>query len=220
MISNIKAGKLIKKAMYLYHLEQMTELDLYSGTAVKFSQEFENSMENLLNSHAEKQVRLIKRKRFAKVAIALTLAFMMLTAFCAREEIARFFVKIFDDRTYVSIKGEGPIAIETKYVPKIIPEGYVLERTSGGEAIKVTEWINETDSILFFQACKPLQMYVDESRTCTKTMVDDILIYCLENEYVKFIIWAYEGYAFKLHCPGNVDWETIVQIVKSVEAVN
>ena len=66
----------------------------------------------------------------------MTLAFLMLTAFAARDEIAKFFVWVFEDRSYLESNTTGPDNIDVKYVPLYFSEGYTLTFEDTGNNIK------------------------------------------------------------------------------------
>ena len=220
MISNIRTGRLIKKAMALYHIERMREFDSYLKNDVEFSQEFEERMERLVEAHTKKQAVVIKRRRFAKIAIAMMLAFLMLTAFAARDEVAQYFIKIFEDHSFMSSTTEGPRSIEVKYTPRYFSDGYTLTFEEGNDNVRYLAWEQEGQNYKFSQTCVSNNAYIDSS-SYTKKTVDGMKIYCFETKHNRALVaWHMDGYDFKIDYPSDSDWNTVVEMIRSVQSEN
>lgn len=218
MMTSRKVDKIIKNAMLMYEAEAVEEFDSYPDTPVEFSPEFENNMRLLLAENRRKIVRIDRRKRITKLVVAITIAFMMLTAFAAREKIIEFFVEIFEDRTFFSTETNGSEFIEVQYIPQIMPDGYVLQGKIELPKLYSEIWIWKNEIIDYSQrSSKSNDIFIDdEYGTCLEKTVEDFSVYYLEKNNRQLIIWNYDGYNFKLNCPSELDWETITQIITSI----
>ena len=222
IITGRKIDKIIKDAMLMYQAEAVKEFASYPDTPVEFSQEYKQNMQNMLAGYRGKIVRTDRRKRIAKLAVAIGLAFMMLTAFAARERIIEFFIKIFEDRTQLSTETGDYDEITTVYAPNFLPIGYVSESKLNSKNSYMEVWANQSLKIRYTQRCSNNNDILtdDEHGNYLETIIDGIKIYYFEKNDRKVVVWNFEGYNFKLNCPSDLDWETITQIIKSIEPVN
>lgn len=213
-----KIDKIIKDAMIMYQAEAVKEFASYPDTPVEFSQEYKNNMQKMLAGHRRKIVRIDRRRRIAKLAVTIVLAFMMLTAFAARERIIEFFIQIFEDRTQLSTETGVYEEITTVYEPKFLPIGYMSENKLNSKNSYMEVWANQSLKIRYTQRCSQ-NNYIfvdDEYGDYISKIVDNLSVYYLERNENQTIIWNFDGYNFQLDCPSELDWETITQIITSI----
>ena len=213
-----KIDKIIKDAMLMYQAEAVKEFASYPDTPVEFSQEYKNNMQNMLAGHRRKIVRIDRRRRIARLAVTIVLAFMMLTAFVARERIIEFFIQIFEDRTFLSTNSAEDDGIKLKYTLTLVPDGYTIESNTTTYNLYAELWENQNKQIGFTQRnAQNNYIFVDDDQgKYSEIMIDDLKAYYLEKNERKIVVWNFEGYNFKLNCPSDLDWETITQIITSI----
>jgi len=219
MMTSRKIDKIMKNVMLMYQAEAVKEFASYPDTPVEFSPEFENNMRMLSEGSRRKIIRVNRRRRIAKVAIALTTAFTMLTAFVARDKIIDFFVRVFEDRTALSTQTDESDIINTIYVIKYIPKEYVLESKVESKKSYFAQWKSGDKLIKYFQMCsKSNDILVDDNNgdaySCKE--VNGITVYHLDRKDRQVVVWDYDGYNFQLNCPSDLDWETITQMITSL----
>lgn len=222
MITKRKIDRIIKEAVLQCQLEEIREFELCPDTPVEFSQEFEDNMAKLLAGCRQEKIYVAKRKRTVALVAALLIASMMLTAFAARKYIIEFFVNIFEDRTLLSTDSVEADGINTVYKFKWIAQGFTLESEIESQNSYAEVWKNDFLRIKYFQRCSQNNdiMVDDEHGAYLERPIDDISVYYLLRNERQIIVWNYDGYNFQLDCPSDLDWETITQMIKSIEPVN
>lgn len=222
MITKRKIDRIIKEAVLQYQLEEIREFELCPDTPVEFSQEFEDNMAKLLAGCRQEKIYVAKRKRTVALVAALLIASMMLTAFAARKYIIEFFVNIFEDRTLLSTDSVEADGINTVYKFKWIAQGFTLESEIESKNSYAEVWKNDFLRIKYFQRCSQNNDIIvdDEHGAYLERPIDDISVYYLLRNERQIIVWNYDGYNFQLDCPSELDWETITQMIKSIEPVN
>ena len=222
MITKRKIDRIIKEAVLQYQLEEIREFELCPDTPVEFSQEFEDNMAKLLAGCRREKVYFAKRKRIVALVAALLIASMMLTAFAARKYIVEFFVNVFEDRTLLYTDSFDLDGIKTIYKPNWIVPGYTLENEISTKNLYMLVWNNNNDLLRYSQKCsnKNSLFLDDEYGSYSEVTIDDFSVYYLERKDRQIIVWNYDGYNFQLDCPSDLDWETITQMIKSIEPVN
>lgn len=213
-----KIDKIIKDAMLMYQAEAVKEFASYPDTPVEFSQEYKNNMQKMLAGHRRKIVRIDKRRRIARVAVTIVLAFMTLTAFVAREQIIEFFIQIFEDRTFLSTNSAEDDGIKLKYTLTLVPDGYNIESNTTTYNLYAELWTNQNKQIRFTQrSSQNNDIFIDDDQgNYSEIMIEGLKAYYLEKNERKIVVWNFEGYNFKLNCPSELDWETITQMITSI----
>ena len=176
MMTARKIDKIMKNVMLMYQAEAVKEFASYSDTPVEFSPEFENNIKMLSARNRGKIVRVDRRRRIAKVAIAITIAFTMLTAFAARDKIIDFFINVFEINTRFTLNDEGRVEILVKYNMQYIPNSYILDQNYDTPNIRFQLWRYGNKTIYYTQSLSvSSNIYVDDiNGSYVKKSVDDI----------------------------------------------
>lgn len=222
MITKRMVDRIIKEAVLQYQLEEIREFELCPDTPVEFSQEFEDNMAKLLVGCRREKVYFAKRKRTVALVAALLIASMMLTAFAARKYIVEFFVNVFEDRILLSTDLVESERITTVYQLTWMSYEFSFESKIESQNSYVEIWGNADKKLYYSQKCSNKNtMYLDdEYESYSEVTIDDFSVYYLERKDRQIIVWNYDGYNFQLDCPSDLDWETITQMIKSIEPVN
>ncbi len=219
----------------------MSKTDFKNALREIISSEFlhipadENSIEFTFSEHFNKRMaKLIKAQRkayysfintaYKRVAIICIIIFTMFTAACSvkeiREPIVNFIKQVYETFIHYSFDGDTTEVITKEYTIKV-PEGFNITNKIENDALIATEYTNSSgDSIDFTQMTTEhsIGYFVDNERGKKNTKKIDNF----EIEYYKWVnaqtaIWTKDGYVFAIDCYGNINYETIENLIRSLE---
>ena len=189
-----------------------------------FSEKFIKKMNKLIKAQKKSYWRFINTTSKRVAIILLSIFTIFSTAFSVkaiREPILNFIKQVYESFTHYSFEGDTTRTIAKEYIITYIPDGF--EQTNklkndysinttyenpSGDIIEFSQKITEKHSGAFKN---------NENTTISKITVNSIEIELYEWYDIKNAIWIYDGYHFELNCYGNVDLNTIKEIIQSVK---
>ena len=187
-----------------------------------FSERFNKRMEKLIRSQKKVYYNLINTV-YKRVAIICVVLLTMLTATFSvkaiREPIINFVKQVYETFTHYSFDGDTTEIIEREYTVKV-PEDFHQTNKIESDAMISTEYTNSSNDIIDFiqmTTKHSIGFFVDNEKGDIETKT----INGIEVEYKKWydtqtVIWAKDGYVFALNCYGNIEFETIENMIKSL----
>ncbi len=187
-----------------------------------FSERFNKRMEKLIRSQKKVYYNLINTV-YKRVAIICVVLLTMLTATFSvkaiREPIINFVKQVYETYTHYSFDGDTTEIIEREYTVKV-PEDFHQTNKIESDAMISTEYTNSSNDIIDFiqmTTKHSIGFFVDNEKGDIETKT----INGIEVEYKKWydtqtVIWAKDGYVFALNCYGNIEFETIESMIKSL----
>lgn len=189
-----------------------------------FSENFNKRMKKLIESQKKVYWHFVNTstKRAAIIFVAiLTLFTATFSVKAIREPIIKFIKQVYETFTHYSFDGYTTKTIAKEYSITQTPKGFeqidkikndylinTIYENSSGEVIKFFQKITESNSGLFED---------NENTVISKITVNSIEIELQEWYDTKTALWTYDGYFFSLECYGNIDFDTIKQIIESVK---
>ena len=187
-----------------------------------FSERFNKRMEKLIRSQKKVYYNLINTV-YKRVAIICVVLLTMLTATFSvkaiREPIINFVKQVYETYTHYSFDGDTTEIIEREYTVKV-PEDFHQTNKIESDAMISTEYTNSSNDIIDFiqmTTKHSIGFFVDNEKGDIETKT----INGIEVEYKKWydtqiVIWVKDGYAFEINCYGNIEFETIENMIKSL----
>lgn len=189
-----------------------------------FSQKFIKRMEKLIKSQKKACWCLVNTAAKRAAIIILAIVTMFSAAFgvkAIREPIVNFIKQVYETFTHYSFEGDTAKVITKEYSITYLPDGFeqtdkikndysIITRyeRSSGEVIKFTQRITESNAGFYGD---------NENNIISKVTVNSIEVELQEWYDTKCAIWAYDGYFFMLDCYGNVEIDTVKEIIKSIK---
>ena len=218
----------LKKAMHLYAQKSAEDFptdDVVSD--ITFSPAFEKKMDKEIRRRKHSYFRIFNTaaKRAASIAATLVLLLTVsLSVEAIRTPLTNMVKLIFSD--HVELEAEGDVAetIVNIYGITELPEGFKLT-TSSENSVKVRrDYKNaEGDELLFSQwATKFQYTAIDTEHTDTQTLdVDgtEVFVVVSQREPITAVYWFAEGYSFDIMYFGEIDTDTIIEMIRSVKVV-
>lgn len=189
-----------------------------------FSQKFIKRMEKLIKSQKKVYWHFVNTasKRVAIVLLAIVTMFSAAFGVKAiREPIVNFIKQVYETFTHYSFEGDTAETITKEYSITYLPDGFeeknkikndysiiTTYKNSEGETIEFTQKTTESNSGLFDD---------NENTVIHKESVDSIEIELKEWYDAKWALWTHNGYFFTLECYGDIETDTIKEIIKSIK---
>lgn len=188
-----------------------------------FSERFNKRMAKLIKAQRKAYYSFINTA-YKRVVIICVIIFTMFTAACSvkeiREPIVNFIKQVYETFIHYSFDGDTTEIITKEYTIKV-PDGFNITNKIENDALIATEYTNSSgDSIDFTQmtTAHSTGYFVDnENGTITTEYVNDIEVEFFRAYDMKQVIWTKDGYVFDITCYGNVTFDTIKQLINSVE---
>ncbi|MBO5211832.1 MAG: DUF4367 domain-containing protein [Clostridia bacterium] len=189
-----------------------------------FSERFNKRMTKLVNSQKKAYYYLINTAA-KRVAIIFVLILTMFTAAFSvkaiREPIIEFVKQIYETFIHYSVEGDTIDKITKKYSITRLPEGfYETDKVNNNYTI-ITFFENSSgDTIVFSQmTTKTNAGYFLDNETGE---VHSEVVNGINVEWKKWydnitVLWTNEGYVFSIECMGNINFDTIKDMICSVE---
>ncbi len=216
--------KVIKQALLDVDKMECDFIDTYpqpSKTVENISRCETSKIVEEYNENFRKRSMPLKRKIMIGVVTVLLVVSMMFSVSAIRKPIIEFFVEIFDEFVHIFADDEIKESLDSYYVPTYLPSGYTEENEDVQKSFLYHVWSNDTEKIVMTQRLGNLANYYLDNEDAEYT-TEDISVYTvhytLKNE-VYTCVWANDEYTFMLKCPESLGWDTVVDIITSVQEV-
>ena len=189
-----------------------------------FSERFNKRMAKLIRSQKKVYYNFVNTA-YKRVAIICVALLTMLTTACSvkaiREPIINFIKHVYESFTQYSFYGDTVEIINKEYTITKMLDGYEQIDKLTSDNIIATTYKNELgDTIIFTQMTTEYSIgyLVDnESGEQYTETIAGIEIDFKEWYETKTAIWANGGYVFSIDCIGNISFEDIKQIIRTIE---
>lgn len=193
----------------------------------EFSPEFEERMEQLINSHSKPHKRFLNTKP-KKIILALAAVFilfitMVFSVTAIREPVVRFIVEMYERFSTVFFDKDGetpepPTTLEIIFEPSWLPDGYELNPDMSMEAEDSRDvfYIQDNNVLAYSQSVLSIGLVIDTENTEAKIVLlngREALLY--HNKGLQTIVWDDGQYAFSL--TGSVSANEILRMAESLE---
>ena len=188
-----------------------------------FSERFNKRMAKLIRSQKKVYYNFVNTA-YKRVAIICVVLLTMLTTACSvkaiREPIINFIKQVYETFTHYSFDGDTTDIIVKEYSIKL-PDGFKQTNINKNNSLIAKEYINNSGDIIEFKQMTTeysTGYFVDNENGNIETeIINGIEVEFKERYDTKSAIWAKDGYVFAIDCYGSVDWNTIKQIIESIE---
>ena len=218
----------LKKAMHLYAQKSAEDFptdDVVSD--ITFSPAFEKKMDKEIRRRKHSYFRIFNTaaKRAASIAAILVLLLTVsLSVEAIRTPLTNMVKLIFSD--HVELEAEGDVAEEIVNIYGIteLPEGFVLTNSSENNVKVHREYENDEGVLIWFAQWATELQYntIDTEHTDTQTLdVDgtDVFVVVSRRESITAVYWFADGYAFDIMYFGEIDIDSIIEMIRSVKVV-
>lgn len=189
-----------------------------------FSEKFIKRMDKLIRAQRKSYYKFINTaaKRAAVIfAAIITLFTASLSVKAIREPVVKFIKQVYETFIHYSFDGDTVEIITKEYTITQMLDGYEqFDKLTSENTIATTYKNKLGDTIIFTQMTTEYSIgyFVDnESGEQYTETVDDIEIEFKEWYDTKTAIWANDGYVFSIDCIGNISFEDIEQIIRTIK---
>lgn len=216
--------KVIKQALLDVDKMECDFIDTYpqpSKTVENISRCETSKIVEEYNENFRKRSMPLKRKIMIGVVTVLLVVSMMFSVSAIRKPIIEFFVEIFDEFVHIFIDENAEENPQSYYAPMWLPTGYTERGKDIQEWHVCCFWSNGDEEIFMTQRLGNFtDSYLDNEDTEYTT--EDISVYTVHyalKNGVYMCVWANDEYTFMLRCPESLGWDTVVDIITSVQEV-
>lgn len=188
-----------------------------------FSERFNKRMVKLIRSQKKVYYNFVNTA-YRRVAIICVVLLTMLTTACSvkaiREPIVNFFTEVYESFTRYFFEGDTADIITKEYSLKVLPDGFEQTDVIMGDTIITKTYVNESgDKIKFTQQTtdNANHTFDNENGKITSITLNNMNIDVYETDGITHALWTEYGYYFKLSYYGDVEVETIKEIIQTVE---
>ena len=189
-----------------------------------FSEKFNKKMEKLIKSQRKPYwnfISTVSRRAAVIIVAIITLVTAAFSVKAIREPIITFIKQVYESFTHYSFEGDTVEIITKEYTITQMLDGYEqFDKLTSENTIATTYKNKLGDTIIFTQMTTEYSIgyFVDnESGEQYTETVDDIEIEFKEWYDTKTAIWANDGYVFSIDCIGNISFEDIKQIIRTIK---
>lgn len=189
-----------------------------------FSEKFNKKMEKLIKSQRKPYwnfISTVSRRAAVIIVAIITLVTAAFSVKAIREPIIKFIKQVYESFTHYSFEGDTVEIITKEYTINQMLDGYEqFDKLTSENTIATTYKNKLGDTIIFTQMTTEYSIgyFVDnESGEQYTETVDDIEIEFKEWYDTKTAIWANDGYVFSIDCIGNISFEDIKQIIRTIK---
>ena len=189
-----------------------------------FSEKFIKRMDKLIKSQRKPYwnfISTVSRRAAVIIVAIITLVTAAFSVKAIREPIIKFIKQVYESFTHYSFDGDTVEIITKEYTITQMLDGYEQFDKLRSENTIATTYKNKLgDTIIFTQMTTEYSIgyFVDnESGEQYTETVDDIEIEFKEWYDTKTAIWANDGYVFSIDCIGNISFEDIKQIIRTIK---
>lgn len=188
-----------------------------------FSQKFIKRMEKLIKSQKKVYWHFVNTASKRVAIILLAIVTMFSAAFgvkAIREPIVNFIKQVYETFTHYSFEGDIAETITKEYIITQLPNGFEQKDKIKNDYLIYTVYENMDEQKIEFSQ-RTTQSHSGLFEDNENTVVSKIVINSMEIELqewfdTKCAIWTYDGYFFMLDCAGNIEVDTIKEIIKSI----
>lgn len=187
-----------------------------------FSEKFNKKMEKLIKSQRKSYYIFINTvgKRVAILFVAIITLFAASMSVKAIREPVINLIEVYESFTKYFFEGETAEKIEKVYSITKLPVGFkqtqVVENDAGRN---VTFESSEGNIIVFTQsATQNAELNIDNQKVsqAIKQVEDkEIHIYYFESD--TYMFWTDQGYCFQIISYGNIETDTLIEMIESIE---
>ena len=188
-----------------------------------FSEKFIKRMDKLIRAQRKSYYKFINTagKRAAVIfAAIITLFTASLSVKAIREPVVRFVKRVYETFIHYSFDGGTTDKISKEYAIRV-HENFNQTNRIQGDALIATEYTSDSGDIIEFKQMTTkysIGYFVDNEIGNIKTEVINGMEVDFKEWYdTKSAIWAKDGYVFAIDCYGDIDWETIKQIIADID---
>ncbi len=189
-----------------------------------FSEKFNKKMEKLIKSQRKPYwnfISTVSRRAAVIIVAIITLVTAAFSVKAIREPIIKFIKQVYESFTHYSFEGDTVEIITKEYTITQMLDGYEqFDKLTSENTIATTYKNKLGDTIIFTQMTTEYSIgyFVDnESGEQYTETVEDIEIEFKEWYDTKTAIWANDGYVFSIDCIGNISFEDIKQIIRTIK---
>lgn len=189
-----------------------------------FSEKFMKRMDKLIKSQRKPYwnfISTVSRRAAVIIVAIITLVTAAFSVKAIREPIIKFIKQVYESFTHYSFEGDTVEIITKEYTITQMLDGYEqFDKLTSENTIATTYKNKLGDTIIFTQMTTEYSIgyFVDnESGEQYTETVDDIEIEFKEWYDTKTAIWANDGYVFSIDCIGNISFEDIKQIIRTIK---
>lgn len=189
-----------------------------------FSEKFIKRMDKLIKSQRKPYwnfISTVSRRAAVIIVAIITLVTAAFSVKAIREPIIKFIKQVYESFTHYSFDGDTVEIITKEYTITQMLDGYEqFDKLTSENTIATTYKNKLGDTIIFTQMTTEYSIgyFVDnESGEQYTETVDDIEIEFKEWYDTKTAIWANDGYVFSIDCIGNISFEDIKQIIRTIK---
>lgn len=188
-----------------------------------FSEYFNKRMEKLIRSQKKVYYNFVNTA-YKRVAIICVVILTMMTTACSvkaiREPIVNFIKQVYETFTHYSYDGDTTDKITKEYTIKL-PEGFNITNETKNNSLITKEYINDSGDIIEFKQMateSSTGYFVDNENGNIETkIINGIKIEFKKRYDTQSAIWTQNGYVFVIDCYGNISYDTIKQMIESLE---
>lgn len=188
-----------------------------------FSDRFNKRMAKLIKSQKKVYYNFVNTA-YKRVAIICVVLLTMLTTACSvkaiREPIVNFIKQVYESFTHYSYDGDTTEKITKEYTI-ILPDDFEKTNETKNKSLISVEYTNSLGDIIEFSQMTTeysTGYFVDNENGDIKTEnLKGIEIQFKERYDTKSAIWTQNGYVFVIDCYGNISYDTIKQMIESLE---
>ena len=180
-------------------------------------------MDKLIRAQRKSYYKFINTaaKRAAVIfAAIITLFTASLSVRAIREPVVKFIKQVYETFIHYSFDGGTTDKISKEYAIRV-PENFNQTNRIQGDALIATEYTSDSGDIIEFKQMTTkysIGYFVDNEIGNIKTEVINGMEVDFKEWYdTKSAIWAKDGYVFAIDCYGDIDWETIKQIIADID---
>ena len=189
-----------------------------------FSEKFMKRMDKLIKSQRKPYwnfISTVSRRAAVIIVAIITLVTAAFSVKAIREPIIKFIKQVYESFTHYSFDGDTVEIITKEYTITQKLDGYEqFDKLTSENTIATTYKNKLGDTIICTQMTTEYSIgyFVDnESGEQYTETVDDIEIEFKEWYDTKTAIWANDGYVFSIDCIGNISFEDIKQIIRTIK---
>lgn len=194
-----------------------------SSIDFNFSERFNKRMEKLIRSQKKVYYNFVNTA-YKRVAIICVVLLTMLTTACSakaiREPIVNFFTEVYESFTRYFFEDDTADIITKEYSLNVLPDGFEQTDVIRGDTIITKTYVNKSGGkIKFTQQTtdNANHTFDNENGKITSITLNNMNIDVYETDGITHALWTEYGYYFKLSYYGDVEVETIKEIVQTVE---
>lgn len=189
-----------------------------------FSEQFNQRMKKLIKSQKKVCWNLVNTAGKRVAIISLAIFTMFATAFsvkATREPIVKFITEIYETFIQYFFEGDTTDTITQEYSIKNLPDEFQQTNEIKTDVFITTEYQDDLGNIIEFTQMTTEHsagyFFDNESGIIITEYVDDIEVEFYEAYDLKQAMWSKGGYVLHITCYGDVTFNTIKQMIQSVE---